>query len=109
MARYFYTLKTSETERPINDKIYNSITEARKDALKYVKWTNYTDSVIIERNLKNYMLMDDSGAISYMSGDYIMKNSPIVIINPNGTIRSVYGSPIKKRKTVKKKMAPFGL
>lgn len=113
MARYFYTLKTSETHTPITNRFYYSINEARARALAYVKWTEYTDSVIIERNGRNYMFIADNGNAEYMSGEYIKEDSPIMVLNPNGSIKATYGR-VRKRRTksqygIKGKLRPFGL
>ena len=34
------------------------------------------------------MLMMDNGDVVYMDGDYIKKNSPVMVINPDGSIRA---------------------
>ena len=113
MARYFYTLKTSETYTPIDNRFYYSINEARKKALAYVKWSEYTDSVIIERNGRNYMFINDNGDAEYMSGEYIKEGSPIMVLNPNGTVRTTYGRARKKKTKsaygIRGKLKPFGL
>ena len=111
MARFYYTLKTSETETPITDRGYYSLKDARKRALEYVRWTNYTDSVIIERNFRNYLFIDDSGTASYMKGEFIADGSPVMTLNKDGSIRATYGKKTVKRvkKPTKKVMHPFGL
>ena len=108
MARYLYTLKTSETYTPIDNRFYYSINEARKKALAYVKWSEYTDSVIIERNGRNYLFIADNGNAEYMSGEYLKKGSPIMVLNPNGTIRATYGRT-RKKKTKKSRNNEYGI
>lgn len=113
MARYFYTL-TSDVGTPIDDRFYYSINDARAKALAYVKRSHYTESVIIERNGRKYLFVNDNGNAEYMSGEFVMENSPIMVLNPNGSIKATYGHTRKRRKTnsqygIKGKLKPFGL
>ena len=110
MARFYYTLKTSETETPITNKGYYSLKDARKRALEYVRWSDYTDSVIIERNLRNYLLIQDNGNAVYMKGDFIADGSPVMVLNKDGSIKATYGKAVKRaKKPTNKVMHPFGL
>lgn len=90
VRKFYYTLETDSGE-PIyvrGQHGFYSINAARSHALEYVKRTEYTDQVVILRNLVNYMLMMDNGDVVYMDGDYIKKNSPVMVINPDGSIRA---------------------
>ena len=100
--RYYYTLET-DSGKPIyirGQNGYYSINTARSAALEYVKRTEYTDQVVILRNLVNYMLIMDNGDAVYMDGDYIKKNSPVMVLNPDGSIKM---SSKTRKKTARKK------
>ena len=101
--RFYYTLET-DSGKPIyirGQNGYYSINTARSAALEYVKRTEYTDQVVILRNLVNYMLIMDNGDAVYMDGDYIKKNSPVMVLNPNGSIRA--SSRAVRKRTVRRK------
>ncbi len=100
--RFYYTLET-DSGKPIyirGQNGYYSINTARSAALEYVKRTEYTDQVVILRNLVNYMLIMDNGDAVYMDGDYIKKNSPVMVLNPDGSIKM---SSKTRKKTARKK------
>lgn len=101
--RFYYTLET-DSGKPIHirgQNGYYSINAARSAALEYVMRTEYTDQVVILRNLINYMLIMDNGDAVYMDGDYIKKNSPVMVLNPDGSIRM--SSKTARKKTARRK------
>lgn len=99
----YYSLHHSESERPLKfAEMYptpRTIKDARKIALDYVKYSDYTESVIIRKNLDNYLFIQDNGTAEYMDGDYVAKDSPVMVLNSDGSIRKTYGKV--KRKSAK--------
>lgn len=99
----YYSLHHSESERPLKfAEMYptpRTIKDARKIALDYVKYSHYTESVIIRKNLDNYLFIQDNGTAEYMDGDFVAKDSPVMVLNSDGSIRKTYGKV--KRKSAK--------
>lgn len=105
----YYSLHHSESERPLKfAEMYptpRTIKDARKIALDYVKYSDYTDSVLIQKDWENYMLIQDNGTAVYMKGDFIAEDSPVMVLNSDGSIRKTYGKVKKKsaKQTKKRK------
>ena len=104
----YYSLHDSESERPLKfAEMFptpRTIKDARKIALAYVKYSGYTESVIIRKNLDNYMFIQDNGTAEYMDGDFVAKDSPIMVLNSDGSIKKTYGKVKKKSaKQIKKR------
>lgn len=95
----YYSLHHSESERLLKfAEMFptpRTIKDARKIALAYVKYSDYTDSVLIRKEWENYMLIQDNGTAVYMKGDFVAKDSPIMVLNSDGSIKKTYGK-VKK-------------
>lgn len=103
----YYSLHHSESERPLKFAEFyptpRTIKDARKIALDYVKYSDYTESVLIRKDWENYMLIQDNGSAVYMKGDFVAKDSPVMVLNSDGSIKKTYGKIIKKSSKQTKK------